>query len=63
MDHSNWAILSLVLVDKMQVERKSPNMEVLGAEKTLLLLQEAGLNVVKFVTDAHPQIAKLIYVS
>ena len=60
MDHDTFSILTLEIVDKREVDHKSPNMEVLGAERALRFLEGQGIKIVEFVTDAHSQIAKLI---
>jgi len=59
MDTHSGSIVSTIVVDKREVNLKSPNMEKVGLQKSLTLL--AGtLNVTELVTDAHTQIAAFL---
>ena len=56
MDNAHKDIISVVVVDKREVDKKSVNMERYGFIKTLEELREKGVTVVEVVTDAHSQI-------
>ena len=60
MDHDSHRILSMQLLDKRQVQLKSPNMEKLGCQQALREIKGKGIKVTEFVTDAHKQVAKMI---
>ena len=60
IDHDSHRILSLQLLDKRQVQLKSPNMEKLGCQQALREIKAKGVKVTEFVTDAHKQVAKMI---
>ena len=57
MEHGSADILAICTVDKRQAGGKSPNMERIGFAQTLKQVEEAGIDVVEIVTDAHPQIS------
>ena len=49
-------ILHVAVVDKRQVDLKSPNMEKKAFVDTMALLESKNVIVEEVVTDAHPQI-------
>ena len=54
-------ILVVVMVDKREVDLKSPNMEPAGLCKALtFLIDKEGFKVAELVTDAHPQIPPIL---
>ena len=59
MDHDTNEILSMVFVDKRNVNLKSTNMEVFGFERAMDFLI-GGVIVKEVVTDAHSTITALI---
>ena len=60
MDQSDKDILALEIVDKRECILKSSLLEVTGFRKAMRDLDNAGVNVVEVVTDAHPQISKVM---
>lgn len=57
MEHESHTILDVQIVDKREVDGKSPNMEKVGLRKSLAAMEEAGITISELVTDAHRQIA------
>lgn len=59
MDCESGSIVSTVVVDKREVNLKSPNMEKVALERSLTLLS-GTLQIAELVTDAHTQIAAFL---
>ncbi len=60
MENNTKDIVSLMVVDKREVEGKSTNMEKRGFIKAIEELKDKGLTVSEVVTDAHIQIMATI---
>ena len=60
MDVDSKDILGIKVVDKRQVQLKSPNMELLALKNILQDLLHHGIQIKELVTDAHQGIAKYI---
>ncbi|XP_043935934.1 uncharacterized protein LOC122808886 [Protopterus annectens] len=60
MDEQTKEILLIQVVDKRETELSSPRMEKLAFERCIKTLQDSQLKIDELVTDAHPQIAKLM---
>ena len=52
--------MAMVIVDKREVDLKSPNMEKLGLQRGLQELKDDKINITEIVTDAHVQIEHMI---
>ena len=59
MDCDSHSIVSTVVVDKREVNLRSPNMEKLALERSLTLLS-GTLQITELVTDAHTQIVRFL---
>ncbi|XP_033115480.1 uncharacterized protein LOC117115683, partial [Anneissia japonica] len=57
MEHNSGDILDQQIVDKREVDLKSPNMEKLGFIRCMESIECNGINIAEIVTDAHVQIA------
>ena len=57
MTHDSGDIVEMVVVDKREVQLKSPNMEVVACLRALDKLLEQGMHIKEIVTDAHTTIA------
>ena len=60
MEESSHNILTTVVVDKRQVELKSPNMETFGLKSALDELIGKKLTIKEVVTDAHSQVPPVL---
>lgn len=60
MDQASKKIIAMEIVDKRECELHSGRMEAAAFERVLADIQNAGLHVSEFVTDAHPQIAAIM---
>lgn len=60
VEYQSLTILAVVVVDKRHVGKQSTNMEKEGLVQAMAILEEAGIEVVEVVTDAHSQITKYI---
>ena len=60
MEHNTNDILCTVVVDKREVQLKSPNMERLGLERALDELKRLGFHIAEVVTDAHIQVPPVL---
>lgn len=56
MEHNNGDILAQQVIDRREVDYKSPNMEREGFKRCMIELERFGLEPSEVVTDAHPQI-------
>lgn len=56
MEHSSGDILAQQVIDRREVDFKSPNMEREGFKRCMTELDKLGLKPNEVVTDAHPQI-------
>ena len=60
MHNETHEILGLIVLDKREVEKKSPNMEKEGLRQAIDLLLGAKVKVVEVVTDGHLQIKAMM---
>ncbi|KAJ8017607.1 hypothetical protein HOLleu_44868 [Holothuria leucospilota] len=56
MDYNTGDILNVAIVDKREVQLKSPNMEKVAFLKCMEILQDNNVKVTEVITDAHPSI-------
>ena len=56
MEEETNSLLAVCVVDKREVDRKSPNMEKAGLLACLQEISDLGLKVKEITTDAHPQV-------
>lgn len=60
MEHNSGDILAQQVVDRREVDFKSPNMEREGFKRCMAELENFGLKPTEVVTDAHPQIPTIM---
>ena len=60
MDNETNLIIDVQIVDKREVEGKSPCREKLGLQRSLACMKEQGVNVVELITDASISISSMM---
>ena len=60
MNQEDKAILALEIVDKRETALKSVLMEAKGFKQAMISIKDAGVELKEVVTDAHPQISKIM---
>ena len=56
MDDCSKKIMSILTLDKREVQKKSTNLERVAFSKSMAMLTQEGMNIKEVVTDQHVQI-------